>query len=329
VNLPKCEIFNEDCVTGMAERLPPESIDLCVSSIPFEDLFNYSNRVEDLGNNGSTVDIRAGRFALNMRFVVGQLHRVLKPGCNACIHVQQLLAFKNAHGFMGRRDFRGSCVDIFGAGGFTFAGEFVVQKDPQLMAQRMNLHSLQFKTGYARTATNLMPCPNDYVLIFQKPGAVKTPVRPIRHPKNPRGWVTQEEWVRDAHGVWTDIRATDVLDVSHTREDAHEKHVCALQLGVIRRLVNLYTNPVRLQPGVTVLDPFSGVGSTGWVCLRGDTQDGPLAEPRNYVGFELKGSYHKASLAYTGRAMRALAESGPAGQRSLFDAEPEPAAATA
>lgn len=267
-----------------------------------------------------------------MRFFVRQLLRVVRPGCNVCIHVQQLLAFKNQHGYMGRRDFRGACIDLFTVGGeircrvpddegnptplvvprladgvaFDYVGEFVIQKDPQLMAQRMNLHSLQFKTGYARTATDLAPCPNDYVLIFQKPGECPNPVRPIRHAKNPKGWVTQEEWIRDAHGIWTDIRATDVLDVAHARESDQEKHVCPLQLAVIRRCVQLYTNSIDIQPDVTVLDPFMGVGSTAWVCLGGDTQDGPIDAPRNVVGFELKESYHRASMRYVEDARRSL-----------------------
>src|SRR5262249_41269247 len=161
------------------------------------------------------------------------------------------------------------------------------------MAMRLNLHSLQFKTGYGRTSTNLMPAPNDYVLIFQKPGECRNRVRSIWHERNPRGWITQEEWIRDAHGIWTDIRPMGILDVANTREDAHEKHVCPLQLGVIRRLVRLYSNPASIQPDVTVLDPFMGIGSTAWVCLGGETQDGPIEEPRNVVGFELKDSYHR------------------------------------
>ncbi len=94
---------------------------------PFEELFQYSNKVEDVGNNGSTIDMRAGRFALNMRFVIRQLYRVMKPGTPACIHIQQLLAFKNQHGFMGRRLARAT-IDMFGAEGFEFRGEFTIRK---------------------------------------------------------------------------------------------------------------------------------------------------------------------------------------------------------
>lgn len=346
--LPEVNIYNDDCIRGMSVYIPDNSIDLIVTSIPFEELFAYSNQIEDVSNNGSTNDIRAGRFALNMRFVVRQMYRVLKQGCNACIHIQQLLAFKCQHGFMGRRDFRGSMIDVFGVGGevrthaatedgdltpvllprinlagegFDCIGEFAVAKDPQIMAARLNLHSLQFKTGYSRTSTNLAPAPNDFVMVFQKPGDTPNPVRSIRHDKNPGGWLPQDEWIRDACGIWTDIRMMDVLDVVNTKEGSTEKHVCALQLDLIRRLVRLYTNPIEIQPDVTVLDPFMGIGSTAYVCLCGPSNDRkirPLESPRNVVGFELKKSYHAAALANIAAA-RKLLEDQDGHQVMLWD----------
>jgi DNA modification methylase len=313
-------LYNEDCITGMAKRLSPESVDLIVTSIPFEELFTYSGKPEDVGNNGSTVDIRAGRFALNMRFVIEQMFRVLRPGTNAAIHIQQLLAWKVQHGFMGRRDFRGAMIEVFGAGGFTFAGEFVIPKNPQAMAQRLNLHSLMFKTGYDRSGCLLAPAVNDYVLIFHKPGEHPSPPKPLRHERNPKGWVTTEEWVRDASGLWSDIVEIDVLDGARGhKEEKHEKHVCPLQIEVIRRLVRLYTNPISIQPEVTVLDPFMGIGSTAFVCVGGRSRVSGLAveEPRSVVGFELKESYHAASMDYVEQARLEFAES----RRTLFDTE--------
>jgi intein/homing endonuclease len=195
--------------------------------------FTYSGKPQDVGNNGSTVDIRAGRFALNMRFVVAGMARVLKPGCNACIHIQQLLSYKNQHGFMGRRDFRGAMVEVFTAPNghgepLNFTGEFVIPKDPQLAAQKLSLHSLQFKTGVSRNGCMLMPFVNDYVLIFQKPGTHSCPPRPLFHPKkNPTGWMTTDEWVRDASGIWSDVIEIDVLDGARgAKEHGQEKHVC-------------------------------------------------------------------------------------------------------
>ena len=293
------QIWNQDCIAGLQEHVADNSIHLVVTSIPFEELFTYSGKLEHVGNNGSTVDVRAGRFALNMRFVVSQLLRVCAPGTNVCIHIQQLLAYKNQHGFMGRRDFRGAMIEVFSAGGFQFTGECVIPKDPQQMAQRLNLHSLQFKTGYARDANYLKPAINDYVLIFTKPGESPHPVRPIRHTTNHGGWITTEDWIKWASGVWDDILQIDVLDDWRSaRESDQEKHVCPLQLELIRRFVMLYTNPISIQPDVTVLDPFMGIGSTAHICLGGSTcQNATVNEPRNVIGFELKESYHSQAIA--------------------------------
>lgn len=299
--MTRAEIYGEDCIRGMSRHVDDNSVHLTVTSIPFEELFTYSGKPEDVGNNGSTVDIRTGRFALNMQFVIEQLLRVTAPGCNVCIHIQQLLAYKNQHGFSGRRDFRGAMIEAFTspagqrADPFRFIGEFVIPKDPQAMAQRLNLHSLQFKTGYGRNGSNLAPAVNDYVLIFQKPGEHPCPPRPLIHEtKNPGGWVTTDEWVQWASGVWSDIDEFDIIDGARSaRESDEEKHVCPLQLEVIRRLVKLYTNPVDLQPDVMVLDPFMGVGSTASVCIE---------LGRNVVGFELKESYHSNALKNVERA---------------------------
>ncbi len=281
-------IWNEDCITGMAARLEPASVDLTVTSIPFGALFMYSGKTEDVGNNEDGVDMVGSGFGLHMRFFVEQLLRVQKPGTNACIHIQQLLAYKVQHGYMGRRDFRGAVIDLFGAGGFEYKGEFVIPKDPQAIAHRSNLHSLQYKTGRTN-ARDLAPAVNDYVLIFQRPGSAAAPVRALRGPDNPGGWLTSKEWVRDAHGVWADIREFDVLEGWKSgREEGDEKHVCPLQLEVIRRLVRLYSNPDEL-----ILDPFMGIGSTAAVALE---------QGRRACGFELKESYHRQAVRNATRA---------------------------
>lgn len=282
-------IHNTDCITGMAEHLEPESVHHCITSIPFGALFSYSGKNEDIGNNLDDVDMRATQFGLHMRFFIEQLHRVLAPGSTACIHIQQLIATKVQHGFMGRRDFRGAVVDLFTAGGFDWTGEFVIPKNPQVIAQRQKLHSLMFVTG-KRDARQLAPAVNDYVMVFRKPGA-GVPVPALYDAeKNPSGWITTEEWIRDAHGVWTDIRETDVLTGwKYARESDQEKHVCPLQLEVIRRCIRLYTNP-----GDTVIDPFMGIGSSAYVAIE---------QGRNAVGFEIKESYHAQAVANCERAI--------------------------
>jgi len=286
---PTFTIHYADCVTGMAEHLPDDSVNLCVTSIPFGSLFTYSGKTEDIGNNIDGIDMRSGQFGLHMRFFIDQLFRVLEPGCVACIHIQQLIATNVQHGYMGRRDFRGAVVDLFCAGGFDWTGEFVIPKNPQVIAQRLKLHSLLFVTG-KRDSRKLAPAINDYVMVFRKPGE-GTAVPALRDQEtNPHGWVTTDEWIRDAHGVWTDIRETDTLTGwQSAREEDDEKHVCPLQLEVIRRCVKLYTNP-----GGTVLDPFMGIGSTAWVAIE---------QGRNAVGFELKESYHTQAVRNAGKAL--------------------------
>jgi hypothetical protein len=336
----------------MHHRVAEGSVHLTVTSIPFEELFTYSGKTEDVGNNGSTIDIRTGRFGLNMRYVIEQLFRVTASGCNVCIHIQQLLAYRNQHGFSGRRDFRGAVIDLFRAGGFQFHGEVAIPKDPQAMAQRLNLHSLQFKTGHSRTSTNWAMAPNDYVLIFQKPGETAVPVRPLIYkmgPKpmkrevfferfglaktgistgamaytkylrewaadrgaiNPNGWISADDWIKWASGVWHDIDEFDIIDGARSaRESNEEKHVCALQLEIIRRCVLLYSNPIEIQPDVLVQDPFMGVGSTGAVCVE---------LGRNAVGFELKESYHANAIKNIARA-RAAAKSALKAEANLFE----------
>lgn len=290
------DIYNTDCVTGMA-ALSPESVDLTVTSIPFGALFMYSGKNEDVGNNQDGVDLRSGMFGLHMRFVIDQLLRVTKPGCNVCIHIQQLLRYKNQHGHMGRRDFRGAVVDLFEAGGFEWKGEFVIPKNPQIIAKRLNLRCLMFETGRTN-ARNLAPAVNDYVMIFQRPGEC-IPVPALADPaKNKKGWVTQNEWINWASGVWDDIRETDVLEnFQGAREEGDEKHVCPLQLEVIRRCVRLYTNP-----GEMVLDPFVGIGSTAYVAVE---------QGRNAVGFELKESYARMAVRNVQLAQERLSEQAP------------------
>lgn len=343
---PSHDLRLKDCISGMAE-LPPDSVHLSVTSIPFEQLFVYSGKEEDVGNNGSTIDILKGRFALNMRFVAQQLFRVLAPGCNFCCHIQQLLAYKNQHGFAGRRDFRGATIEVFGAAGFEFKGEVAIPKNPQELANKLNLHSLQFKTGHTRSSTDWAMAPNDYVLVFQKPGDVVHPVKPlIYHVKkwplsrenwfkancvddlgytnylqewakenkaiNPTGWMSRWDWIDWANGCWADIQEVDVLakgnKLDPLKEHKTEPHPCPLQLEVIRRCVMLYSNPISIQPDVTVLDPFMGIGSTAYVCLGGRSPHTKfcLHEPRNVIGFELKDTYHRASLENAAKAMESV-----------------------
>ena len=84
-------------------------------------------------------------------------------------------------------------------------------------------------------------------------------------------------WRRYAEPVWWDINQQDVLNGKIVRSDLDEKHICPLQLGVIRRAIQLWSNPDDV-----VMSPFMGVGSEG-VCA--------VEMGRRFIGTELKEAY--------------------------------------
>src|SRR5690242_21042576 len=115
------QVYPEDCIPGLANRLDPDSIDLTVTSIPFASLFMYSGKVSDVGNSPDAgLDFVGSQFGLHMRFWAEQMYRVHKPGTLLCIHVQQLITYQIQHGYQGRRDFRGAVVDLIVSAGFNW-----------------------------------------------------------------------------------------------------------------------------------------------------------------------------------------------------------------
>lgn len=276
------EIHLRDCIPGMTD-LEKDSVDLTVTSIPFGALFMYSGKNADIGNNEDGVDLARSFFGAHLRFWAEQLFRVQRPGTLAAIHIQQLITYAVQHGYQGRRDLRGALVDVMTAAGFEWHAEYTIPKDPQVIAQRQKLHSLLFATGY-RDGRKLAPAVNDHCLVFRRPGEAP-PVPCLHHPsKNPDGWVTTDEWIRWARGTWDDIRETDVLEGWKLgRDEDDEKHVCPLQLDVVRRCVKLWTNP-----GDVVFDPFTGIGTVPYVAVE---------EGRRALGFELKESYHRQACS--------------------------------
>ena len=277
------KIFLGDCIAGMGDIIPDESCHCLITSIPFGALFMYSGKPEDVGNNLDGIDMHEGQFGLHMRFFIEQAFRIMKPGSVVCVHIQQLLTYKVQHGYMGMRDFRGSCIKMFKDHGFQPMGEVAICKNPQAVATRLKLHSLMFITG-KKDSRRLVPAMNDYVLMFKKPGE-GVPVQGLFDEKlSPGGWFSQEDWIKWAHGCWTDILEIDTLEgYRNCKESTEEKHVCPLQLEVIRRCMLLYTNPNDI-----VIDPFMGIGSVAYVAIE---------QGRKFTGFELKESYHRMSEA--------------------------------
>lgn len=258
-------MYNGDCVEVL-RQLPDNCIDFSVYSPPFGDLFTYSASIADMGN--SSCD---GEFMDHYRFCAEELLRVVKPGRLVAVHCSDLPTRKWKDGYIGQRAFSDELNAMHIAVGFHFIRRITVWKDPVVEMQRTKSLSLLHKQ-IKKDSTKSAPGSPDYVLLFRVPGENAEPVghRPEDFPV--------EQWQQWASPVWMDIDQTDVLNgYRNARGSCDERHICPLQLGLIQRLLVLYSNP-----GDTVLSPFAGIGSEGWAALR----DG-----RRFVGVELKEEY--------------------------------------
>jgi DNA modification methylase len=268
--------------------LPAHSIDLAVFSPPFATLYTYSASDRDLGNCSSD-----GQFWEHFGFISRELLRVMKPGRNVCVHVAQIPSQKAKDGVIGLKDFRGDTIRHFQAAGFVYHGEVCIDKDPQAQAIRTKSKGLLFNQ-MRRDAAWSRPALADYILIFRAPGENTVPIHPD---------ITNDQWIEWARPVWYGIRETETLNTAEGREAEDERHICPLQLGTIERCVRLWSNP-----GETVLSPFAGIGSEGYVSVK---------HGRRFVGVELKGSYYRAGVRNLRRAEQ---EAAPLDLFSAMDA---------
>lgn len=255
-----------DSAERMAE-LASESVDLSVFSPPFASLFTYSPTERDLGNSRDEQ-----QFFAHFAFIIRELLRVTKPGRNACVHVADIPAMLSRDGFIGLKDFSGEVVKAFVAEGWIYHGRVTIDKDPQAQAIRTKAKALLFVQLHKDSSWS-RPALADYILIFRKPGENAVPVQPE---------LTNDEWIEWARPIWYGIKETDTLNYAEAREEQDERHICPLQLGTIERCVRLWSNR-----GETILSPFAGIGSEGYVAVQ---------QGRRFVGIELKPSYFKTAV---------------------------------
>ena len=289
-----------DCVERIAE-LPDNSVHFSVFSPPFASLYTYSNSSRDMGNCRTDDE-----FAAHFGFLVKQLMRVIMPGRLVAFHCMNLPTSKERDGFIGIRDFRGALIRLFESEGWIYHSEVCIWKDPVTAMQRTKALGLLHKTIRKDSSMSRQGLP-DYLVVMRKPGQN---AEPVAHTADQ---FPVEMWQRYASPVWAladgkddegflricqDINPSDTLQKESAREDQDERHICPLQLDVIRRAVLLWTNP-----GDTVLSPFMGIGSEGYVALK---------EKRRFVGVELKRSYYQQAV----KNLR-IAESAPT-QATLF-----------
>lgn len=258
--------YQGDCV-DVVRGLADDSIHFSVFSPPFASLYTYSASPRDMGNSADH-DEFMGHFG----FLVAELYRVTKPGRNVSFHCMNLPTSKARDGFIGIRDFRGELIRLFVEYGWIYHSEVVIWKDPVTAMQRTKALGLLHKQLKKDSCMSRQGIP-DYLVTMRKPGDNPEPVThtnttfPVR------------EWQGYASPVWDDINPSDTLQYRSAREHNDERHIAPLQLEVIRRATRLWSNP-----GDTILSPFMGIGSEGYVSLQ---------EKRRFVGIELKESYYR------------------------------------
>ncbi|MBP0714844.1 site-specific DNA-methyltransferase [Burkholderia sola] len=257
-------IYNGDCVE-VVQGLPDRSIDYSIFSPPFASLYTYSNSTRDMGNCRTDAE-----FFEHMGYLIAELRRVMKPGRVLSFHCMLLPSSKERDGYIGLKDFRGDLIRAFQSHGFIHHSEVVIWKDPVTAMQRTKALGLLHKSVRENASMCRQGIP-DYLITMRAPGDVEERV------KHDPGQYPVSKWQQVASPIWMDINPSDTLQHKSAREHDDERHICPLQLEVIRRGIDLWTNP-----GDVVLSPFAGIGSELYVAVE---------MGRRAVGVELKESY--------------------------------------
>ena len=313
-------VYLGDCVE-VIKSIPDNSIHYTIFSPPFASLYTYSNSERDMGNCRTEEE-----FLQHFRYLVDELYRVTMPGRLLSFHCMDIPAMKERDGYIGLKDFPGDLIRLFQSAGFIYHSKVVIWKDPLIEATRTKALGLMHKQLVKDSAMCRQGLP-DYLITMRKSGINK---EPISHPEGLTEYVGLDEpdalkkeptlkdsrkhrktsmhradpvyshhvWRRYASPVWMDINQTNTLQRESAREHDDERHICPLQLDVIERALQLWTNP-----GDIVLDPFDGIGSTGYVAVK---------MGRRHIGIELKRSYWQQAVKNLEKAEI------EAGQVSLF-----------
>jgi DNA modification methylase len=281
-------IYNGDCIEVLA-GLPEGVIDCAIFSPPFSDLFVYSDSERDMGNCGSHAE-----FMDHYRFFAANLFRAMKPGRITCVHCTDLPSRKGRDGFIGLHDFSGDLIKAHQEAGFVYHARATIWKDPVVEMQRTKALGLLYKQLKKDSAMSRVGMP-DYMLFFRKDAPNPDPIT------HEPGDLPVEMWQEMASPVWMTVNQTRVLNGRQARGEHDEKHICPLQLDVIDRCLTLYSNP-----GDLVLDPFNGIGSTGYQSVK---------MGRRYLGIELKPEYARQAAKFMAEA--------EASRFSLFDTAAE------
>ena len=285
-------VYNGDSCEAVKE-IPDDSIHYTLFSPPFASLYTYSNSDRDMGNSKGDAE-----FFEHFEYLVKELYRVTMPGRLLSFHCMNIPLMKERDGVIGLKDFRGQLIRLFQNAGFIYHSEVTIWKNPVTEMQRTKALGLLHKQIKKDSSMSRQGIP-DYIVTMRKPG--ENPER-ITHTDER---FTVDVWQRYASPVWMDIRQSDTLQKKSAREDKDERHICPLQLEVIQRCIELWTNP-----GDIVLDPFAGIGSVPYVAVT---------MGRRGIGIELKESYYRQAKANLDIAVHGDRMDCPAGQMSIED----------
>lgn len=285
-------LYNGDSCQVL-KGIPDNSIHFSVYSPPFSNLYIYSDSIADMGNSADDAE-----FFEHYSYLIREMHRVTMPGRLSAVHCKDLPLYHNRDGAAGLKDFPGMIIRAHEEAGWTYHSRVTVWKDPVIEMQRTKNHGLLHKNFQARAEVTRQGMA-DYLIVFRKWDGVEgtESPEPVKHnliaPKEGKGhkYIGDEGpttydsdrdysiqvWQKYASPVWFDINQTRVLNYQMAKESQDEKHICPLQLDVIERSIDLWTNP-----GDTVLSPFAGIGSEGYCALK---------QSRKFVGIELKEGY--------------------------------------
>lgn len=285
-------IYNADSVE-LTRNIPDNSIHYTIFSPPFASLYTYSNSDRDMGNSKGDDE-----FYEHFKFLAKELYRVTMPGRLLSFHCMDLPLMKECDGVIGLKDFPSLIRQIFEDCGFIYHSKVTIWKNPVTEMQRTKALGLLHKQIRKDSSMNRQGIP-DYIVTMRKPGEN---TERISH--------TPEEfpvdvWQRYASPVWMDIRQSDTLQKKSARTDKDERHICPLQLEVIQRCVELWTNPNDI-----VYDPFGGIGSVPYVSLT---------LGRRAISSELKESYYQQMVSNVEIAINGDKLNCPVGQMSIED----------
>jgi DNA modification methylase len=303
-------LYNSDNMYVLPE-IEGKTIDLSVYSPPFCGLYQYSGSENDHSNCDTPE-----QFLQAYEFVVKEMARITKPGRINAVHCQDIITHTTKHNLY---DFPHEVIKLHLKYGFTFNNRIIIWKEPLEVRNRTMVNSLKHKQ-LCEDSTMVYPALPDQLLIFRKGGENKIPVahdvglthyagaKPIldysttrersmkdkygdwdiicERNKNPKDGKTNKKshiiFQRYMSSVWMDSRVNNVLTYKAAREEDDEKHVHPLQLDVIDRIVDLYSNPNEV-----VLTPYMGVGSEVY---------SPVSMGRKAIGIELKDSYYNQAI---------------------------------